>query len=371
MRLTWEAQPLRLKAPFRIARSTTRSKDAVLVRLDHDGLVGYGEAVASRYYRQDLAAILDTLNDLADVITGLTDPFALRDAPDILAARCPGQTSTLAALDAAAYDWIGKRTGRPVHDLLGLASPNGRPTALTLGIDAPEATARLARAAAASGAPILKLKVGLATLDEDRALVAEVRAGAPDATLYLDANGGWSPEDASERIAALAEFRPALVEQPIAPGQLDALARISAASPVPVVADEDANTFDDIPRLAGRVAGVNVKLIKCGGLHPALTMIRAARAAGLQVMLGCMVSSSLGIAPAAHLADLADYLDLDGHLFLAHDPWRGLDALGGRLSLAERPGLGVERSTEPVAIGHATTGRPARTGLAVREDDAD
>jgi L-alanine-DL-glutamate epimerase-like enolase superfamily enzyme len=196
----------------------------------------------------------------------------------------------------------------------------------------------------------------LPLLEQDRDLVSAVRAAAPTATLYLDANGGWPPDEAPARLAALLPFQPALIEQPIAPGQLEALRRLHDVAAVPVIADEDACTARDVPRLWGAVDGVNVKLSKCGGLRQAMVMIHTARAAGLQVMLGCVVSSSLGLAPSVHLAPLADYLDLDGHLLLADDPWAGL---GKDIALCSSslPGFGVVRR----ATNSNSTGEDACT----------
>ncbi len=187
---------------------------------------------------------------------------------------------------------------------------------------------------------MLKLTVGLPAVAEDVRLVSAVRAAAPEAALYLDANGGWPIEAARERVEAVVAFQPVLIEQPLPPGHLAELRKLQDQCGVPIFADEDGLTARDVPRLWGVVRGVNVKLAKCGGIRQAVAMVHAARAAGLQVMLGCVVSSSLGLAPSVHLAGLADYLDLDGHLLLEHDPWAGLGT-ETRLVLSGEPGLGV------------------------------
>lgn len=345
MELTWSVERLELEQPLRISRGSMSGRDAVVVELRHAGLAGHGEAVASAYYRQDAAAITRALAEIAPLAADLRDPFELLGLLDGLNERRPEQAGTLAALDAAAHDWIGKTLGLPVHRFLGLDPRRIPPTALTLGITEPDSAATTARAAVERCFPVLKLKVGLPSPDDERALVAAVREAAPAATLYLDANGGWAPDEAPERIERLLPFEPALVEQPIAAGQIERLAEVSARSALPVIADEDAVLPRDVPRLWGAVAGVNIKLSKCGGIRQALRMAHAARAAGMRVMLGCMVSSSLGIAPAAQLAPLADYLDLDGHLLLRHDPWAGLGGAGGRLELAGSAGLGVVRKS--------------------------
>lgn len=353
MQLTWSSEVLRLRSPFRIARSTTVSKEAIVVRLEHNGVTGYGEAVASIYYHQSRTAIEETLTSIQQRLDQLADPFDLLAALDRLITAYPTQPAALAALDAAVHDWIGCSLGLPVHRFLGIDPHVRLITAFTLGITAPAAIEQDAAAAVAAGQPIIKLKVGLPTLAEEVALLEALRRGAPDVTLYLDANGGWTSEQANERIAVLAAYRPTLIEQPIAPGQLDALAHLSDRSPVPLFADEDALGVSSIPRLWNVVSGVNIKLPKCGGIRPALAMIHAARSGGLQVMLGCMVASSLGLAPAVQLAPLADHLDLDGHLLLAHDPWMGLSGAHGQLRLTDLSGLGVSRRQVEAEISGA------------------
>jgi L-alanine-DL-glutamate epimerase-like enolase superfamily enzyme len=337
--LTWTVEQLVLARPFRIARGTLTQRQAVTVELRHDGVTGHGEAVASPYRGQDRAALEASLRELRDRVSGLPDPFALLGALDPLTENEPERAGSLCAVDAAAHDWIGRRWGLPVGRLLGILEGERR-TALSMGITDPESAAELARAAAGEGFEVLKVKVGLESAAAELDLVRAVREAAPSVTLLADANGGWEPSAAPTRIHALAGCGVALVEQPVGPGQAEALRVAWEAAPVPVYADEDAVTAADVPALAGCVTGVNVKLHECGGIRAAVRMIHTARACGLGVMLGCAVSSSLGIAPAAHLAPLADWLDLDGHLHLADDPWTGLAGPGGTLTPAGS-GLGV------------------------------
>jgi L-alanine-DL-glutamate epimerase-like enolase superfamily enzyme len=340
MDLTWTLEHLPLRVPLRISRASVAVKEAVVVALEHDVLVGFGEATATSYYRQSVDSIVETLAMLRRLLIGLRDPFDALAELDGWAEQLADQPVTVAALDAAVHDWIGKRLELPMWRYLGLRPGGVRQTAFTVGIDAPDAAAAAARGVAENGCTILKLKVGLPSADDERDLVAAVRRAAPTATLYLDANGGWPVDDAERRIDALLPFAPALIEQPIAPGQPECLRRMRGH--VPIIADEDARTPCDVPRLWGAVDGINVKLAKCGGVRQALAMVHAARAAGMQVMLGCVVSSSLGLAPSVMLAPLADYLDLDGHLLLANDPWTGL---GDSVALlpSEASGLGVQR----------------------------
>jgi L-alanine-DL-glutamate epimerase-like enolase superfamily enzyme len=246
--------------------------------------------------------------------------------------------SALAALDSALHDLAARTLGVPVYRLLGLARPE--PTsAYTLSIADRETTLR--EAEKLSGFPILKMKVGGG---EDLATVRAV-AEVSEAALWVDANEAF-PQDKAPGVARELKEMGAvrLIEQPVpasaGPGALHEVTE--AAEPVPIVADESAVEARDVPRLAGCVSGVNVKLAKCGGMRRALEMIHVARAHGMLVMLGCMVETSLGIAAAAQISSLADFVDLDGAMLLADDPFSGLVYEKGRILLSERPGLGVE-----------------------------
>ncbi|HVK26608.1 MAG TPA: dipeptide epimerase [Actinokineospora sp.] len=318
MRLDWEVYGLELATPLRISRSVMARRDAVRVTVESDGLVGHGEVVTSVYYGLDVPRIIELLES--------ADIYDTADLP----------AGVQAAIDAALFDLEGKRAGVPVHRLLGSPVWRDVPTAYTIGITGPADAARQARDLAARGFSVLKVKVGA-----DITPVEAVRAAAPEATLLIDPNGAWTPAEAARHLDALTELGVDAVEQPIAAGDLDGLAWLSARTQVPLIADEDAETAADVRELAGIVAGVNIKLAKCGGLASAMEIIETARACGMDVMLGCLVASSLGIAPAVHLTGYARWVDLDGHLLLAHDPWTGISGEDGTLRLSDHPGLGV------------------------------
>jgi len=297
--------------------------------------------VTSTYYRLDVETITSLLDRLRPVLGDADSPESALDA---LHADATIPEGVRAAVDAALHDLLGLRDDVPLHALAGAPRWRDTPTAYTIGITAPDDAAVRARALAGRGFSVLKVKAG-ADPERDVAAVAAIRAAAPDARLVLDPNGGWSPDETVrvvDRITATGAVLDA-VEQPIPPGSPDALAWIRERCPAPLVADEDAATVADVRELAGAVDGVNVKLAKCGGLRPALEIISAAREGGLGVMLGCLVASSLGIAPAVHLAGHARWVDLDGHLLLAHDPWSGISGEDGTLRLSGAPGLGVVR----------------------------
>ena len=334
MKLTWNRIQLKQAAPFRTATATRTDKQTIQVHIEHDGIVGWGEAVPMDSYGQSLESAEETLEAIAPLLRG--DPITVESIMADLVGRFDDQRATLAAVDAALHDWIGKRFGVPVTSWLGLDAGRAPLTSFTIGIDDPDGIAKRVRHA--SEYPILKVKVGAAADEEMPALVRKL---APDKIIRVDANTAWSSDEALERIERLVGCGVEFVEQPIPAGDNAALKRLKEASPCPIVADESCVRPADVLPLAGCVDGINIKLSKCGGIREALKMIHLARGAGLMVMLGCMIESSLGIAAAAQLAPLADWLDLDGHLLLSHDPFTGLGGRYGRLRIGTSPGLGV------------------------------
>jgi L-alanine-DL-glutamate epimerase-like enolase superfamily enzyme len=328
VKLDWTVYGLELRSPLRISRSVMARRDAVRVVIECDGVRGHGEVVTSQYYGLDVERITGLLRDLAPVVAACADPadLALPELP-------PG---VLAAVDTALHDLKASRQGIPVHQLVGVPQWTDVPTACTIGIGEPETVAARAAYLASRGFTVLKVKVGS---EHDVATVNAVRAAAPDVRLILDPNGGWTAEQALRVVDQLTGID--ALEQPIAPGQWDDLTWLRERCPVPLISDEDAATAADVRALAGLVDGVNVKLAKCGGITAAREIIDVARASGLDVMLGCLVASSLGIAPAVHLTGHARWVDLDGHLLLADDPWTGIGGEDGTLRLSGVPGLGV------------------------------
>jgi L-alanine-DL-glutamate epimerase-like enolase superfamily enzyme len=225
----------------------------------------------------------------------------------------------------------------PLFELLGLDPARTPQTSFTIGLDTPEVVVRKVREASAY--PILKVKMGAA---DDRAVLAAVR-DTTDRPIRVDANEGWTPEDALERLTWLAGLGVEFVEQPLPADRIEDTRALRRASPLPFYADESVHRAEDIPRLAGAFDGINIKLMKCGGIAEALRMIAVARAHGMKVMLGCMIESSIAITAAAHLLPLVDAADLDGSVLLAHDPFEGAVITGGRFVLPDAPGLGVKR----------------------------
>lgn len=345
MRISTRRLTVHTRYPFRIARDEGSVEGSevnrIIVRLEHDGTAGFGEAAPTAFYGQSLESVEATVERIANTADLLGEnPFHAVPIMDRLVDAFDDQRATIAAVDAAIHDWIGRRLGLPVWQLLGLDISTTPPTSMTIGIDEPALVAR--KVDEANAFDVLKIKVGT---DRDHELLSVVRERAPKKRIRLDANGAWTPETALERINALTQFHPEMIEQPIAPNQPDALREIHQSSPIPIFADEDCQRPADIPRLAGCVTGVNIKLAKCGGIREALRMIDLARAFDLKVMLGCMVETSLGISAAAQCASLVDLVDLDGHLLIADEPFDALRLEGDCVLPTDRPGLGTDASS--------------------------
>jgi L-Ala-D/L-Glu epimerase len=326
-----ERLTVRTKRPFAIARGSSDAFERIVLTLEEGGVAGRGEAApTSYYYGGDAAGMVDALGCIK--ISDAWDIEGTLDENDFL------PPAALASLDAAVHDLAAKRLGIPVYKLLGLSRPEPV-SAYTLAIAELEET--VAEAKKLQRFPILKMKVGS---EEDLETVRAV-SEISDAVVWVDANEAFSPKEAPEVARELKYIGAVrLIEQPVpsAAGPEALRGATEAARPLPVVADESAVNAWDVPRLQGCVSGVNVKLAKCGGIRRALRMIYTARAHGMLVMLGCMVETSLGIAAAAQLTGLVDFVDLDGAMLLADDPFEGIVYESGHIRLPSGPGLGVE-----------------------------
>jgi len=291
-----------------------------------------GEAPIVPYYHETPQGVMDYVAQVAPLLGD--DPFQMED----ILARLPragASAAGYAAIDVALHDLVGKRLGIPLYQLFGLNPARVPETCFTISIDTPQVMAARAKE---SGLPILKIKVGAGN---DVAIVKAVRE-ATSTRLRLDANAGWTREQAAELIPQLAEYDVEFIEQPLAREDWEGLRWLKGRVSVPIFADESAQTERDLPKLAGAIDGVVVKLMKTGGLRGALRTIAVARALDLKIMLSCMVESSVGVTAAAHIAPLADYCDLDGPLLIANDPFTGLRYDGAKIILPDAPGLGLK-----------------------------
>ena len=311
MRIEVTPDTFRLAEVFTISRGSRTEAKVLTVRITEGDVTGWGECVP--YARYD-----ETLESVTAQIDGLSGPLSRDALYDLLPAGAARN-----AVDCALWDLEAKRAGKRVWELAGLAAPVPQITAYTLSLDTPEKMR--AQAAKHAHRPLLKIKLGT---PDDMPRLEAVRAGAPDATIIVDANEGWSAEVYADLAPHLVRLGVALVEQPLPAGEDDAL--IGVARPVPVCADESAHDCSSLPKLKGKYDVVNIKLDKTGGLTEALRLRDAARAEGYDVMVGCMVGSSLAMAPATLVAQGAKIVDLDGPLLLGEDREHALqfDAAG-------------------------------------------
>ena len=338
--------------PLAISRGTTSAVEHLLVEVEHAGVIGRGEtggfdtghrAYGTQAIAAELEALAPQLEPLAPQPLQVLEPFLAALSPP---ARC--------GLDLALHDWWGQCLGQPLHRLWGLDPGACAATSVTLGLGAPSAVlARLERWRLQLPSTRIKLKLGSPDgLDHDRALVQTVHAALrPGDELQIDANGGWDLAGARQMIPWLAEYGVVLVEQPLAPladaaADTAGFAALQGLAPIPVVADESCWDLVDLLRLAPHVQGINIKLVKCGGLSEGLLMAHTARRLGLGVMLGCYSDGGLLNSGAAQLLPLVQWPDLDSHLNLIDDPFAGPDRHGDVLRPAEHPGLGAQRLQE-------------------------
>ena len=345
--------PLNLtkRVPLRISRGTMAGSTNAIVKVTHDGITGYGEMSPSQVTKDTMESASLSVERWQTAFVNaspLERENVLRDA-DILLEVLPGiggrgGTGILAAFDIALWDWFGKRIGLPLYQVFGLDIRKSAETSVTVGINTPDAAADHAREwIARTGSRHLKIKLGSPdgiTADMDM-YMAVLDAVDPNVVMRVDANCGWTESDARIMIPWLAERRVEYVEQPLACGDEDSLAALRPA-PVPIFLDESIHSATDVPKFAHLVDGVNVKLMKSGGISEAIRIVHTARAFGLQTMLGCMSESSLSIAAGVHIGPLFDHLDLDSHLNTADDPIIGLGFENGRVTQSGRPGLGVD-----------------------------
>jgi L-alanine-DL-glutamate epimerase-like enolase superfamily enzyme len=325
-----------LRHAFTIATASRTSTPGMLVEVEHDGVIGYGEASMPPYLGETQASAAAFL---ARVDLGrFPDPFQLGEILPAIDALAPGNTAAKAAVDIALHDWIGKKLGAPWHRIWGLDPAKAPVTSFTIGIDTPDIVRQKTREAAPY--KIIKVKLGRDPAT-DRALIDAIRE-VTDCPITVDANQGWPDRaDALRMIEWLATRGVLFIEQPMPKENPADTAWLRERSPLPLIADESVQRLPDVRRALGVFDGINIKLMKCTGLREAHQMITVARALGLKVMLGCMTETSCAISAAAQLSPLVDWADLDGALLIKNDVFLGTTVVDGKLTLNDLPGIGV------------------------------
>lgn len=334
MKLTFNAKVLSLKTIFRVAKSSKEYAENFFIEIEQDGITGRGEVAPSKFYHEDNQTVPLTLEKIRQFLNG--DPFSMLTIQEVIDKNIKGNYAARAAINMALYDWLGKKLNLPVWKYLGI-NPFIKvlQTSYTISIDT---LSRLEKKIEqAHDFAFLKVKLGTA---EDYEIIKNIRR-LTDKSIWVDANEGWERTEALEKIKWLESENVEFVEQPLVLTDLEGMRWLKERVKMPLLADESVKTSRDIPQLLNAFDGINIKLMKCGGITEALTMIRLARAYNLKIMLGCFIESSLGISAAAQLAPLCDYIDLDGHLFLQQDPFNGILIQNGRILLSEKAGLGV------------------------------
>jgi L-Ala-D/L-Glu epimerase len=347
MRIQLQSFEVSKRFALTISRGTTTGSVNLFVRIEEDGIEGWGEASGFSIgdHEQDIQLISRSLQRVTPLL--LPHSPLERDRIHEVMVQAQVPTAARSAIDLALYDWMGKKALLPLWQMWGLERERIVPISVTIGINTPEAAAQRVRDWLALDPEIQTLKVKLgspAGIEADKAMLEAVRAAAPHIQkISVDANGGWSLKDAIAMSYWLADRGITYLEQPMARGNEAEFLSLYKVSPLPIFADESCFDCGDVARLSSCVHGINIKLNKCGGLTEALSMIRTARSLGLGVMFGCYSDTVLMNTALAHLAPLADHLDLDSHLNLKDDPFLGAIFHHGRLIPTEAPGLGVTK----------------------------
>lgn len=340
MRLRFFPYELKLRHVFTVATYSRSTTPDVQVEVEYDGVVGYGEASMPPYLQQELGSV-DSVTAFLQKVQGeigrFQDPFQLEDILSYINGLSGGNAAAKAAVDIALHDLVGKLLQAPWYRIWGLDKDKAPFTTFTIGIDTPEVVRQKTRECAGRF-NILKVKLGS---DHDKQLIETIRS-VTSLPIAVDANQGWKDKHrALDMIHWLKEQGVVMVEQPMPKEQLDDLAWVTRQSPLPVFADESVQRLKDIPALQGVFTGINIKLMKCTGMREAWKMLTLARALGMKVMIGCMTETSCAISAAAQLSPAVDFADLDGSLLIANDRFKGMEVVNGKITLPDRPGIGV------------------------------
>lgn len=336
LELMFTPYTLQLKHAFTLSTSSRTTTPVMLTEIEFDGVKGYGEASMPPYLgesHESVAAFLSRVN-----LSQFNDPFLLMDILEYVDGVMPGNPAAKASVDIALHDLIGKLVGEPFYRLFGLNPARVPLTSFTIGLDTPEVIRQ--KVLEAEPYKVLKVKLGR---DNDREMIEVIRS-ITDKPLCADVNQGWKDRNhALEMAFWLKEKGVVFLEQPLPKEMKDDNAWLTEKSPIPIIGDEAIRNIPDLMENTGVYSGINIKLMKCGGLNTAMKMINIARALGMKVMIGCMTETSCAISAAAQLSPLVDWCDLDGNLLISNDPFMGLGIVDGKVALPEKPGLGITK----------------------------
>ena len=334
LKLSFEPYELKLRHPFGVAVNTRTHTPGVQVQLEYEGIIGYGEASMPPYLGETEESVCKFLASLK--LDQFTDPFRMDEILEYVDSVAPDNRAAKASVDIALHDLTGKLLGQPWYKIWGFSPEKAPNTSFTIGID----TAEVVRQKVEETTPYKVIKVKLGS-DHDKELVEIIRS-ATDKPICVDANQGWkNKEEALEMIEWLNERNTLFIEQPLPKEMIDETAWIRERSPLPIIADEFLQRLPDVKRAQGVYDGINIKLMKSTGLHEAYKMVILARALDMKLMVGCMTETSCAVTAAAQLAPLMDWADLDGNLLIANDRFDGIKIVDGKVTIPDRPGIGV------------------------------
>jgi L-alanine-DL-glutamate epimerase-like enolase superfamily enzyme len=335
MELTYKSYKLQFVHPFGVSSNTRTETPTVFVRLSEGNESGYGEACLPAYLGGKEEQIISFLDKAARSLAGINADTDLSTVLQLLG-NSDEDNAAKAAVDIALHDLYAKIRKVPVYSLLGYSKPEPKASSYTIALDASEKLAQ--KIIEADEFSILKIKAGTR---DDKKLIREIRKHTYK-PLYVDVNQGWRDKHmVLDMLGWMKEQNVILVEQPMPVNMYDDMAWVTEKSPLPTIADESAKVPADLEKINGVFSGINLKLMKCGGLTPAIDMIQKARKLGMKIMLGCMAESSCGVGAMAQLLECADYVDLDAPLLYRNDPFTGINYSAGRIIPPDKPGLGV------------------------------
>ena len=328
-----------LRHAFGISTNTRTTTPIVLTRITLDGKTGYGEAALPPYLVETQESVCAFLKLAEPVINNCSLPLNVDSIMQLVNELAPGNYAAKASIDIALHDLYGKLEGKPLWQLWDI-DPNATPcTSYTIGYDASNSVVLL-KVREAEWAKILKVKLGREEA-EDKRMINLIRS-ISDKPIYVDANQGWLTQEHALKMCQWLETQGVvLIEQPMPKHMNEEHRWLCEQVTLPIIADEACQTYDDVAALQPYYDGINIKLMKCGGVAQGRKMINLARELGMQVMIGCMTETSAGISAATTLSALVDYADLDGHVLLGNDPYEGIQIVEGKLTLVDKPGTGV------------------------------